>query len=88
MASKTEVAELLKPVQAVYQHQVTDEEAQTYYELLRDYEACVIGQAITLHMMTSKFFPKPSELIEFILPLIDMGKYKLTKLDIAERNSL
>lgn len=88
MATLKEVINILKPAETVYQHAMNQDEVNAYYSLLQDYEACVIGQALTLHMATSRYFPKPSELIEFILPLIDMGKYKLTKLDIAERNSL
>ena len=88
MATLKEIINLLKPAEIVYQHPISEAEAKTYHELLRSYEACVIGAAVELHMMTSKYFPKPCELIEFIVPIVDMGPYKLTKLDIQERQAI
>ena len=51
-----------------YDKEVSKELNSLYFEVLKKYEIDEIKSAIVKHLESSKFFPKPSEIIELIKP--------------------
>ena len=67
-----EFATALTVVAALYNHSISSEVMKIYYEVLKQFEIKDIKKALARHVETSKFFPKPSEIIEIINPPEDL----------------
>ena len=62
MATKLQILETLETLGAVYDREPGNVDA--YYWVLEDYDAATLERAARQHVKTSKWFPKPSELVQ------------------------
>ena len=63
MATKDLILRQLKKLETIYSKKLTDEQIEVYLEMLEEYDFAFIWDAAQTHIKTSKFFPKPAELI-------------------------
>ncbi len=68
-----EFAKALTATATLYNHPVTTEVIKIYFEVLKQFKVEDIKKALLKHIQTSKFFPKPSEIIEIIAPKKDLN---------------
>jgi len=63
---KKKFAELINVCASIYSKELTNAALAAFYEMLKDYEISDIDKAFYRHMKTSKFFPTPADIIEYL----------------------
>ena len=62
MATQSEILDILETLADIYGTEPGKPEA--YFWTLEDYDGALVQQAVRRHVKSSKWFPKPSELVE------------------------
>jgi hypothetical protein len=66
MATIQEVATVLKNLSAAYGQAVTADQAKAYHAVLRDYDRLYLARAAGLLAASSKFMPRPAEMVDAV----------------------
>ena len=61
-----EFAKIMAAMGVTYDKEISEELTNIYYEVLKEFSLTDIKRAMSIHLKESKFFPKPSEIIERI----------------------
>ena len=62
-ADLEEFSKLMRRLMVVYEKEITEEMVDIYYDILKKYEIKEVIRAVNSHLETSKYFPKPAELL-------------------------
>ncbi len=63
---KSTLAKLLLPLGEVFQREISPALLEIYWQTLKNYPDALVMKALSSLLKTSKFFPKPAEIIECI----------------------
>jgi hypothetical protein len=58
-----EFAEAMRRLGIVYEKEICKELVGMYYDVLKKYKMEDVARAVDTHIETSKYFPKPSEIV-------------------------
>jgi len=59
-------AQLMVQTAEIYNEKLSEIKIELYFEILKDFPYASIERAFVHHIRTSKFFPKPADIVEFI----------------------